>query len=161
MGQVGNMGNVGNSSDKRYLRWILEKKEKLFFLKFTMNQQEPKKPKAIPFKVDPPEELHKDFKMLCVEAGTNMKARALKLIEEDVVYFRLTGKVRNLEISAPKMSIAEIVRNNYKQLEGKVKNIEAITRGEKPSLADLLCIAETLNLDEQELIKLHVQEFNN
>lgn len=126
-----------------------------------MNQQEPKKPKTVPFKVDPPEELHKDFKMLCVEAGTNMKARALKLIEEDVVYFRLTGKVRNLEISAPKMSIAEIVRNNYKQLEGKIKNIEAIIKGEKPSLADLLCIAETLDLDEQELIKLHVQDYNN
>ncbi|MFB2972700.1 hypothetical protein ACE1CD_27380, partial [Aerosakkonema sp. BLCC-F183] len=91
--------------------------------------------------------------MLCVEAGTNMKARALKLIEEDVVYFRLTGEVRNLEMPATKIApIAELARNNYKQLEGKVKNLEAIARGEKPSLTDLLCIAEALNFDEEELI---------
>jgi hypothetical protein len=74
-------------------------------------------------------------------------------------------KTTSNEETSEQKNIASLVKENFYQLleDGKIRPeiLKAIAAGEKPSHADLLQIAHTLNMREEDLLEMRDRSFPN
>lgn len=106
-----------------------------------------------------PKDLARRLKRYCADHDTTITDTVTQALED---FLEKHDKHPVLMENKPK-TLVELVQQNYYRLvsDGKVKleNLKAIADGEKPNNADLVHIAQILDIQEEELVVMRDRDF--